>query len=80
MYYVYIIKSITKTDNYYVGYTNNLSLRLKQHNNGSSTHTGKFGLWDLVFYAVFPNKMKAINFEKYLKSHSGRTFMHKRLC
>lgn len=80
MYYVYIIKSTKETDNYYVGYTQNLSLRLKQHNTGNSTHTSKFEDWSLVFYAVFPNKLKALDFEKYLKSHSGRIFMQKRLC
>ncbi len=31
MYYVYILKSL-KTGSYYIGYTNNLERRLKEHN------------------------------------------------
>lgn len=79
MYYAYIIKA-TESENYYVGYTNNLSSRLKQHNSGTSFHTKKYEKWELIFYAVFVDKIKAIEFEKYLKSHSGRIFMRKRLC
>lgn len=55
-------------------------MRLEQHNSGTSFHTKKYGPWELIFYAVFQNKLKAIEFEKYLKSHSGRIFMQKRLC
>lgn len=80
MYYVYIIKSTTATENhFYVGYTNNLGMRLKQHNSSTSFHTKKYGPWELIFCAAFQNKIKAIEFEKYLKSHSGRIFMQKRL-
>ena len=79
MYYVYIIQSIDKL-NWYIGYTNNLNMRLKQHNSGTSFHIKKHGSWGVVFYAVFQNKLKAIEFEKYLKSHSGRIFIKKRIC
>jgi len=78
MYYVYIIKA-TESESYYVGYTNNLSARLKQHNSGASFHTKKHESWELIFYAVFLKKIRAIEFETYLKSHSGRIFMQKRL-
>jgi len=30
-------------------------------------------------YCAFPDKYKALAFEKYLKSHSGRAFAKKRL-
>jgi predicted GIY-YIG superfamily endonuclease len=30
--------------------------------------------WKLEFYAAFPNKSMAMNFEKYLKSGSGKAF------
>jgi predicted GIY-YIG superfamily endonuclease len=33
----------------------------------------------LVFYSGFEDKYKAIEFEKYLKSGSGRAFTQKRL-
>jgi len=33
----------------------------------------------LVWYCAFGDKFKALEFEKYLKSHSGRAFGKKRL-
>jgi putative endonuclease len=33
----------------------------------------------LIFYCAFKDKYKAFEFEKYLKSGSGRAFMQKRL-
>ena len=78
MFYVYIVKSL-KYNEKYTGYTTNLNLRLKKHNNGNVAHTKKFKPWELTFYAAFETKEKAINFEKYLKSHSGIAFRNKRL-
>lgn len=42
MYYVYILKSINFPDQLYVGYTNNLTNRLKTHNAGNSIYTAKY--------------------------------------
>nr|WP_237357919.1 GIY-YIG nuclease family protein [Rhizobium phaseoli] len=53
--------------------------RLSAHNAGKSTHTAKFAPWDLLWYCAFPDKHKALEFERYLKSHSGRAFAGKRL-
>jgi hypothetical protein len=33
----------------------------------------------LVFYCAFADKYRALEFEKYLKSGSGRAFMQKHL-
>ena len=38
-----------------------------------------FKPWELVWYCAFPDKYRALEFEKYLKSHSGRAFAKKRL-
>jgi predicted GIY-YIG superfamily endonuclease len=35
--------------------------------------------WILVWYCAFPDKQRALAFEAYLKSHSGRAFSKKRL-
>jgi hypothetical protein len=48
-------------------------------NAGKSAHTTKFRPWELVWYCAFRDKYKALAFEKYLKSHSGRAFAKKRL-
>ena len=78
MYYVYILKSIN-FDETYVGQTNNLKNRIDDHNSGKSKHTSKYKPWDIVGYYAFSNKQKALNFEKYLKTSSGKAFMKKRL-
>lgn len=79
MWYVYIIRSTDFPDQEYTGATADLKQRLLDHNAGKSTHTSKFVPWELVCYTAFPDKYKALEFEKYLKSHSGRAFAKKRL-
>jgi predicted GIY-YIG superfamily endonuclease len=70
---------VTDPDQDYVGATADLKKRLADHNARKSTHTAKFVPWDLIWYSAFPDKYKALDFEKYLKSHSGRAFSKKRL-
>ena len=79
MYCVYIIRSINQPKVIYTGITINLKGRIKDHNKGKSTHTKKFRPWKLIFYCAFSDKAKAKNFEKYLKTASGRAFKNKRL-
>ncbi len=76
--FVYIAQSKIKTDEFYKGYTVNLDERLIEHNLGLSKHTAKFKPWKIIFFCGFENKQKAIAFEKYLKSGSGRAFANKR--
>lgn len=79
MYYVYIIKSLKFPDKIYFGYTLNIKSRLSKHNDGSSVYTSGYRPWELVSYFSFKNKYKALEFEKYLKTRSGRAFAKKRL-
>ena len=79
MYYVYILKSQTYPDRTYVGQTKNVAERLYVHNTGGSPHTAKYKPWSLVSAISFGEQDKAIKFEKYLKSGSGRAFIKKRL-
>jgi predicted GIY-YIG superfamily endonuclease len=79
MWYVYIIRSVTSPNQEYIGASANLKQRLADHNAGKSAHTTKFIPWRLAWYSAFPDKFKALEFEKYLKSHSGRAFAKKRL-
>lgn len=80
MYYVYLIRSIKFLDQSYVGFTEDLTKRLKTHNSGGSVHTAKYKPWEIIVYMGFKNKNRAIQFEKYLKSGSGRAFSKKHLC
>jgi putative endonuclease len=59
--------------------TADLKQRFSDHNSGKSKHTSKYLPWELLCYNAFPNKATALEFEKYLKSHSGRAFAKKRL-
>jgi putative endonuclease len=79
MWYVHIIRSIDFPGQEYIGATTDLKRRLLEHNAGKSSHTAKFKPWKLAWYCAFPDKYKALAFEKYLKSHSGRAFASKRL-
>lgn len=77
MWYVYILEcNDGKT---YVGCTDNIDKRLKRHQSGWVPATKKRLPIELLTYVVFQDKYKAFNFEKYLKSGSGRAFLKKRL-
>ncbi|MEG6509608.1 GIY-YIG nuclease family protein [Methyloligella sp. 2.7D] len=79
MWYVYIIRSSAAPEQDYIGATSDLRRRLADHNAGKSTHTAKYIPWELIWYCAFSHKQRALDFEKYLKSHSGRAFTAKRL-
>lgn len=79
MYYVYLIKSKSFSEIYYVGYTTNFKQRLETHNSGGSIHTAKYRPWESIVCLEFAKETTAKEFEKYLKSQSGRAFAKKRL-
>jgi predicted GIY-YIG superfamily endonuclease len=79
MYYVYLLRSIKHPNQTYIGCTKDLKKRFASHNNGQSLHASKFKPWKLVSYTAFSEREKALSFEKYLKSHSGKAFANKRL-
>lgn len=78
MKYVYILQSI-ENERFYVGITDDLRTRLAKHNAGEVPHTSKFKPWRVKTYVAFGDEERAITFEKYLKSPSGRAFAKKRL-
>jgi predicted GIY-YIG superfamily endonuclease len=74
MFYVYLLESMARSDQRYVGFTTDVCARLKAHNAGDSPHTSKYRPWRLVAYFAFENERKARAFEFYLKSGSGKAF------
>jgi predicted GIY-YIG superfamily endonuclease len=79
MTYVYLLESVAFPGQVYIGHTNDLRTRLADHNAGKSPHTAKYKPWRLVTYIAFSDEAKAIAFERYLKTASGRAFANKRL-
>jgi putative endonuclease len=79
IYYVYFLQSKSHPDQTYVGSTSDLRKRVSEHNAGKSIHTNKFKPWDLTAYVALPEKTLAEEFERYLKSGSGRAFAKKHL-
>src|SRR5512132_3075462 len=79
VYYVYLIESLCMQGERYVGMTTDLKQRLREHNQGKSSHTAKFSPWKLITYVAFTDRAKAEAFEGYLKSGSGHAFARKRL-
>ena len=66
-FYVYLLKSIEKKPVTYVGYTNNLSNRIKLHNSGKGAKFTRGRLWKLVFNQKYNSKKIAMIEEYKLK-------------
>jgi predicted GIY-YIG superfamily endonuclease len=77
--YVYILQSELSPERFYVGLTDNLKDRLRRHNGGEVPHTLKFAPWRIKTAIAFTDRARAADFERYLKSASGRAFTKKRL-
>jgi putative endonuclease len=77
--YVYILQSKTCPERYYVGLTDDLKDRLKRHNAGEMIHTSKWRPWRIKSAIAFNERQRAADFERYLKTASGRAFAKKRL-
>ena len=79
MHYVYLLRSESRPEKTYIGFTNDLKIRLAAHNAGQSTHTARFRPWRIEIYVAFADDETARAFEAYLKTSSGKAFASKRL-
>jgi putative endonuclease len=71
---VYAIKS--KNRNYiYVGMTNNLERRLKEHNQRENKSTKAYAPFTLVYSETLDSRSDARLKEKYLKSGVGKAYL-----
>ena len=73
-YSVYIIYS-AKLDKYYIGYTEDITVRLSQHNEGISTFTSKATDWGLKYSEPFETRELAMMREKEIKSKKSRKYI-----
>jgi putative endonuclease len=74
MYYVYAIKSV-KYNYIYVGLTNKLKRRLKQHNQGKERTTKPYIPFKLIYSETHNTRLDARKREKYFKSGCGKEFL-----
>jgi len=74
MIYVYVIKSQNKKFRY-VGITDNIIRRIKEHNSGKNKSTAFFTPFDLVLKEEYADYIEARKREKFLKSGQGRKFL-----
>ena len=68
-YYVYMLKTLNKTNITYVGYTNNLNKRIKLHNSGKGAKFTRGRKWKLIYKEKYNTKSQAISREYYIKSN-----------
>ena len=66
MYYVYILKSLHGSQ-HYIGITNNVVRRLKEHNSNKTFSTKRYSPWALVYVEGYADIEDAKDREKKLK-------------
>jgi putative endonuclease len=74
MHYAYILRSVADPDRHYHGSTSDLRKRLAVHNDGGNVSTKLCRPWTLAWYGGFSSEETAMDFERYLKTASGKAF------
>lgn len=78
MYYTYVL--LSSIDNkFYIGYTNNIEVRLENHREDLVESTKNRRPLKLIYCEICLNKYDALHREKYFKSGFGRRFLKNRL-
>lgn len=75
-YYVYVISSNFRSY-IYVGITNNVQRRLKEHNSGKNTTTKPYAPFDIILTEKYNDRPTARMREKFLKSGCGKEWIKK---
>ena len=74
MFLYYLINS--EKGKFYIGLTNNLERRIKEHNYETKHYTGRIrGKWKLIGYKAFKNKIEAEKEEKRLKRSKNKKYI-----
>ena len=70
-YFTYILQS-QKDGRFYIGQTQDISIRFKKHNKGLSKYTSKFTPWNLIWFKELKYRKEAYAFEQHLKKMKSR--------
>lgn len=73
-YWVYIIES-EKDGRWYIGQTNDLARRVRDHNRGYSNYTKKFRPWHLYASKIFTDRAEAMRVERRIKNFKSRSLI-----
>lgn len=76
--YVYILKSL-KDSKFYVGCTDDLKKRLREHNRGDSFATKTRIPLTLIYYEAYPHRQDAERRERFFKTGWGRQYIQRAL-
>ncbi|MDD3066414.1 MAG: GIY-YIG nuclease family protein [Candidatus Gracilibacteria bacterium] len=74
MFYTYIIHSEIK-NKYYIGYTSNITERIRKHNSKSTQTTKVISDWKLAYSEEYNSKTEAIKREKQIKKWKSRKML-----
>jgi putative endonuclease len=74
MFYLYILKNEV-TDRFYIGSTNNLERRLKEHLKGKTRTTRVLKTNKLVYKEEYKSEKEARDREKKLKSYKSKKYI-----
>ena len=74
MFFVYVLTSINH-NRFYIGFTSNLSRRLREHNSGKTKSTKGYAPWEMLFSETYDTREQARKREVYLKSGIGREYI-----
>ncbi|MDO8499399.1 MAG: GIY-YIG nuclease family protein [bacterium] len=74
MFTVYILYS-EKLQRRYIGSTDDIKRRFKEHNSGKVSFSSKGVPWKIIYLEMFTNKKDAQNEERFLKTGKGRDRM-----
>jgi len=75
-----MVQSLRKVNQIYTGSTNNLKIRIDQHNKGKVQSTRPYLPWRLVYYEAFLSEKDArIREQKFKKHGKGNIELKKRL-
>ena len=78
MYSIYVIQSLVD-QRLYVGMSENVTRRIKEHNNGRVFSTKGYRPWKIVYTETIGDRSQTRIREKYLKSGSGKEWIKAKL-
>jgi putative endonuclease len=73
-YFVYILWS-EKLSKFYVGSTQNIENRIKEHNNGEGSFTSKGIPWKLIWSFELADRSEAVSLENKIKKRGIQRFL-----